>query len=318
MKKVISTCLYGRDPFYVEGAVINAIEAKDYYPGWEFWLYINRGHVALSRFQAIPGVKLIEMPVCKFSEGMCWRFLPDEDPEVELVIYRDMDCRFSDREVSAVNEWVESGKLAHLMFESVHCGINQDGLHTHILGGLWGLRTGKIHVWREYQKWLSTTASPNRMGYGADQQFLSELIWPLIKNDVMVHCENSEEKEIQLRKIGVEFWPYPVKGDHVVGNKVPVWDCVSYFPGPLVPASAWLNSRSVDIADSDIIGAVYTLTQLERTLGLMGDRYHIAKVAVMQDLAALEDEAMKRQLQVKTDTQHVRFTYFQKAVKKRR
>jgi hypothetical protein len=316
MKKVISACLYGRDPFYVEGAIINATEAKDYYPGWEFWLYINRGHIALPRFQAIPGVKLIEMPVCRFSEGMCWRFLPDEDPEVEMVIYRDMDCRFSDREVSAVNEWVASGKLAHLMFESVHCGINHHGLHAHILGGLWGLRTGKIHVWREYQKWLSN--NPNQLGYGADQRFLSEVIWPLIKDDVMVHCADSEEKEAQLRKLGIEVRPYPVKGNHVVGNKVPVWDCASYFPGPLVPASAWLNSRNVDISDSDIIGAVYTLTQLVKILESMGDRYHIAKVAVLQDLATLEDEAVKRGLEVQPTTQHTRFAYFQKAVKHRR
>ncbi len=315
MKRVISCCLYGRDPFYVEGAIINAIEAKDYYPGWEFWLYVNQGHVALPRLRNIPGIKLIEQPVCKFSEGMCWRFKPDLDPDVERVIYRDVDCRFSDREVSAVDEWVKSRKLAHLMFESLHNGMNGNKVHSHILGGLWGLRTGVLHLWDEYQKWL---LEYRLLGYGADQQFLSQVVWPRIKDDVIVHCENSQEKEDQLRSIGIEPRAYPV-GGYTVGNKVPVWDSASYFPGPLDPAAKWLVSRGTEISDSDLVGAIYSMEQLIKMLGILGERYYIAQLAAYNDMAALQTEARKREIHLGSMSTPPQFAYAQRvSVRKRR
>ena len=47
---------------------------------------------------------------------MIWRFLPSLDPEVEVMMSRDLDSRLTEREAVAVREWLESGKehLVHL------------------------------------------------------------------------------------------------------------------------------------------------------------------------------------------------------------
>jgi hypothetical protein len=167
-------CLYGRDPFYVEGAFINAVDARHFYPDWQLWLYINRNHTALKRFQDLPHIRVIEMPVSRFSEGTGWRFLPDLDPAVSHVIYRDADCRFSDREVCAVQEWLESSRTAHVMFTPWHNGMAGPGACAwKILAGLWGMKTGKVPVGDLYQRWFC--ANPNQVGYGADQNFLGDV-----------------------------------------------------------------------------------------------------------------------------------------------
>lgn len=328
MKKVISACLYGRDPFYVEGAIINATEAKDYYPDWEFWLYINEGHIALPRFRRIPGcgddgpgcIKLIERPVCRDHEGMAWRFMPDDDPGVGLIAYRDMDCRFSEREVSATNEWATSDKTFHLMFEGPHNGLRDFSDHQMILGGLWGMRTGKVQVWKLYQEWLRTTSYLHKTGYGADQEFLTRVIWPMAKDDVMVHCDRCAAKEDQLRNLGIEPRPYPLFSTYVVGNKMPVWDTQSYFPAPLPPAGRWLQSRSEELTDLDLIGAIYSMEQFIKMVEALGQRYHLALLAAYHDMRALEEEAERRSIVVPQldRSKHNHWAYAQRVVKRRR
>ena len=52
--------------------------------------------------------------------GMFWRFLALNDPLVDIFIVRDTDSRINIREERAVNEWLESDKLLHVMRDHPH------------------------------------------------------------------------------------------------------------------------------------------------------------------------------------------------------
>ncbi len=53
---------------------------------------------------------------------MTWRFLPLFDPTVNRIMSRDADSLVLDREIDAVNEWIQSGTSFHIMRDYVgHC-----------------------------------------------------------------------------------------------------------------------------------------------------------------------------------------------------
>ena len=44
-----------------------------------------------------------------------WRFLPIGDPLVDIIASRDLDSPITQREIDAVNDWLSSGKVWHVM-----------------------------------------------------------------------------------------------------------------------------------------------------------------------------------------------------------
>ena len=65
--------------------------------------------------------------------GMLWRFLPLVDPQVSVMVSRDLDSRLTAREQAAVEEWLNTGLAFHVMRDNPQHG-------TEILGGMWGAR----------------------------------------------------------------------------------------------------------------------------------------------------------------------------------
>ena len=64
---------------------------------------------------------------------MLWRFLPVLDPQVDVMVSRDLDSRLTTREQAAVQEWLHTGLAFHVMRDNPMHG-------TEILGGMWGAR----------------------------------------------------------------------------------------------------------------------------------------------------------------------------------
>ena len=132
--KVVSYCLWGNNPKYTVGAVRNAELVKKHYPGWQAWFYVGSS-TSKDVVAALvnEGAKVIEMEEPGDWRGMFWRFYPASDPNVEVMISRDCDSRISQREVDAVNDWLDSGLPFHIMRDHPWHG-------TEILGGMWGAR----------------------------------------------------------------------------------------------------------------------------------------------------------------------------------
>ena len=201
MKKVISFSLWGENPMYWIGALKNIELSKEYYPGWICRFYID-SNSKQELINTIKGdnVELVLVDSKDSFHGMFWRFWASEDPEVDIFISRDCDSRFSDREVYAIKEWLESDKDFHIMRDHPYHTVP-------ILGGMWGCRNGlmrkinlseKINQWGKYER------------KGIDQDFLGQVIYPLVKNNSFEHSEfglnyGGETKPFSTERNNYEF-----------------------------------------------------------------------------------------------------------------
>ena len=200
---IIAYSLWGDKPIYWFGALKNIELAKKYFPDWKCRFYIDKN----SRQDLIDTIKGDNVEVVLvnptgshdnsyFHNGMLWRFAASEDPEVNVFLSRDCDSRISEREVSAINEWLLSDKDFHIMRDHPYQS-------THILGGMWGCRNGmmrKIGLSNLISNWCVNKRSS--YSYGIDQDFLKEVVYSLIKNNAMEHSE------FNLR-FGGEIRPFP-------------------------------------------------------------------------------------------------------------
>lgn len=168
----IAFSLYGDDPRYLVGAVANARMAKEFYPRWEVHVWCG---------QTVPfdvvaslmahGASIHHADESRIPNGMFWRFLVHDLPAVERYIVRDVDSRFSEREVKAVNEWIVAGTQLHVMRD--HPYHNQS-----IMGCSfgWQKRSG------DFSMAVSMRDAAQNTAYGKDQEFLALTLWKLAKS----------------------------------------------------------------------------------------------------------------------------------------
>jgi hypothetical protein len=198
MKKVISFSLWGDKPMYNVGAIRNAEMAKEIYPGFECWFYIHAESVpneTIEKLKLFDNAKIIlksgDLLSCK---PMAWRFEAIDDPEVEIMMSRDTDTRFTLREKLAVEEWLNSDRIFHILRDHPHHDFE-------ILGGMFG--TKKLP---EIQSWYSLIEKidQNNIDRWYDQVFLKDFIYPIIKDNSMIHAR-FHKKESHCRDFPIDY-----------------------------------------------------------------------------------------------------------------
>lgn len=206
MKKIISYSLYGSNPVYLIGAIENSKLQKIYFPDWNCRFYVDSTVPlsTLSELKANENEIIVKNDSIEFS-GSMWRFEVAFDESAEIFAIRDVDDRLSERDRSAVEEWLKSGKLFHIMRDHpFHYG------HV-IMAGMWGGYTNKIAHFKEtYLNYMST----HDFKFWADTNFLRECVWPNIKDNHFAHDEF-------WRPLGTEHnFPMPRENPWCfVGNK---------------------------------------------------------------------------------------------------
>ncbi len=244
--KVLSFSLYGANPLYGHGAIRNAELAPRVYPGWTVRFAVD-GAVpteVTDRLRAL-GCDVVAMGKSLGPEyPKFWRFLVAADPAVERFVCRDADSRLSVREKAAVDAWVASGKTFHVMRDSVHH-------RRRMLSGMWGGVGAsipdiaqRIDAWGHYDRW------------GTSDQFMSEVIWPLVGDRALCHDSLDHFGDAQ------PFPPHPpLEGTCYVGEIVPtdrppldVWREVGVLRDRVDALHAALARRNsaVDAADADL------------------------------------------------------------------
>ena len=179
MKNVVSFSLWGSSEVYLRGAVDAIAQVNQYYPGWEARFYLGADVPQSTRQTLIDqGAAIFDGPPWGPWAGGLWRFLAASDPEVDLMISRDVDTQILPREVEAVNEWLASGKTLHLMRDHPKHEVP-------IMAGMWGCRANHLREmeslilkWKKFGK------------YGCDQEFLERIIYPRFQNDSWIHSES--------------------------------------------------------------------------------------------------------------------------------
>lgn len=227
MKKVISFSLWGKNSFYVIGAILNADIAEKEWPDWICRYYIAPS-VPRAAVQELANRKNTEIFMTEEEEGWngtFWRFYACSDPTVDVVIFRDTDSRLSIRDKAAVEQWLNSGKKVHIMRD--HCEHGWP-----ICAGTWGCRDkvllNMIDLIQEYPKQIDNK-------HGNEQRFLSQRIYPNIVNDAYIHDDWFLGAYIHEFK-----HPFPIprlRGDGWWNNKFPDWHSgtehdIENYPSP--------------------------------------------------------------------------------------
>lgn len=195
MRKVISFALYGDDYKYINGAFENIRLRDIYYPGWtcRFYLGIDIDYTIHDQLLKKNNVEVVETLVsgwqCKFT-----RLEIMFDEEIDIFIIRDLDSRFSHREVQATNEWIKSDKVFHIMRDHKrHTAL--------IMGCAYGGKKGflnKNYLECSYEAWIYQLSNGMHKGekyckkHGkSDQGYLAHNIWPLIKDKALIHDDRN-------------------------------------------------------------------------------------------------------------------------------
>jgi len=142
--KVISFSLWGNGVTngpttndYISGAIENAKLAKIHYPDYECWFYIHESSISniiINKINELDNTRVIlkqgDINECK---PMCWRFEAITHKNVSVMLSRDTDTRIFKREVDAVNEWLESDNVLHIMRDHPNHRYK-------IFGGMFGIK----------------------------------------------------------------------------------------------------------------------------------------------------------------------------------
>jgi hypothetical protein len=108
-----------------------------------------------------------------------------------------------------VKEWMASDKIFHIMRDHVYHG-------TAILGGMFGTRKIlKIPSW----KYLMDKVVQNGQSRDYDQTFLRDIIYPIIKEDTIVHA-SFHRWEIHAKNFSIDFDDeYRFVGEYVYADE---------------------------------------------------------------------------------------------------
>lgn len=124
-----------------------------------------------------------------FMSSSMWRWLPLGDEFVDAFISRNVDSCIFDREISAVDKWIKSKTLFHVMRDHpLHDAV--------IMPGLWGfishanrlLANGMFHMLLENS---------------FNERVLEDKFWPIVKRNSTIH------DSYHCKKLGGE--PFPVQ-----------------------------------------------------------------------------------------------------------
>lgn len=201
MKNVVSFSLWGTSEVYLRGALDAADQVARQYPGWECRFYLAADVPIKTRDQLVAkGVVLFEGPAWGPWAGMYWRFLAAEDPDVDVMISRDVDTVILEREVRAVEEWIQSGAPLHILRDHPKHEMP-------VMGGMWGCRS------EHFRNIRSLILQWNRFDlYGCDQEFLARVVYPRYRDQAWIHSECIRFKGEVLRP-----YPTPREGNTVIG-----------------------------------------------------------------------------------------------------
>jgi len=197
---VICFSLWGDNPKYTIGAIKNAKLALEIYPGWICKFYVGHDVPAeiITKLQAYDHVELIKKK-SELWDSMFWRFYAMSD-DIDAMLSRDADSRLNWREKAAVDVWMQSGKAFHIMRDHRWHNVK-------ILGGMHGCRGNVIpNIKKLISDYLAGKKRTNY--YQVDQEFLQCVIFPKIKNNLIIHDDILSANNP---------WPVPRKGKEYVG-----------------------------------------------------------------------------------------------------
>lgn len=176
---VIAFSLWGDKDRYVQGAIRNCELASTLYPNWQCRFYVDDSvPQSVTDLLGAQGADIRLMPTQTSPyEGLFWRFHVVSDPHISKYLIRDCDAVINVKERVAVDEWLASNKHFHIMRD----------YYTHtdlVMAGMWG---GVTKVVDNITEMISRYCETHIQSRVMDQAFLNECMWPIMKNNCLIH-----------------------------------------------------------------------------------------------------------------------------------
>jgi hypothetical protein len=174
--KVIAFSLYGYADRYVALLKDVITSYQTIFTDWKCRVYVGKDAAApiLDTLNALGCEIMIMNATGVDSRFTLWRFLPMKDRSLAAVLFRDLDSVASQREKVMVEQWLASPQVFHIIRDHVTHGAR-------IMAGMCGIKSFPLNFEKELNKILLKDQ------YGVDQKFLETIIYPQIKNEVLIH-----------------------------------------------------------------------------------------------------------------------------------
>lgn len=202
MIKYVSFSLFGNQPKYLAGLQKNLLLIQDLYKDWQPIVYYDDSVPQSYIHDVLSKIKSINVGDTKAVATM-WRFFVHDENDCERFIIRDADSRISQREVNAVNQWIESEKILHIMRDHPHHGYV-------IMGGMWGMIPQNINMRKECEQYI-IQRNTNKWSM-TDMDFLRDIIYPKYHNNSKIHATYAKFED------WAEDFPTPLIDKKFVGE----------------------------------------------------------------------------------------------------
>lgn len=182
---VFSFTLFGSLDKYCKGMLRNVEEIHKRFPEAFIWVYVGND-VPESIMNALYNAKRVKI-ILTNATGLVnkiFRYLPIDDPEVDVCIVRDSDSRVLDRDETSIHDFLASSKLTQI--------IRDHRVHTVvILGGMVSFKKGALpFMMRDaMHHYLAVDINTKEFEFEDDQNFLKKYIYPVVVQNALIQDE---------------------------------------------------------------------------------------------------------------------------------
>ena len=205
LMKIFSFCVYGKNKIYYHGLLENIRIIKENFP--DFLIYVYVGSDYLQDFlNDISGIQIIATNT-DTDKNTLYRYLPILEGNVDLLFVRDTDSEVNERDRWCINKFIESDLQSH--------AIRDHFWHkSRFMAGTSGFKKGALDIVKgAFAKHFKEMKESDEFFYGKDEVFLEKYIYPLVKNNMMVHTNINAHK-------GEKYFPIECENNNLnfVGN----------------------------------------------------------------------------------------------------
>jgi hypothetical protein len=196
--KAFCFCIYGTKPKYTLGILENLKLIQSSFPDFDTIVYYKDDVPTsiLSQYQSFKNVFLIPFLIKDFpimNRFCCFDMFKDV---YEYIFVRDADSRISNRDVYCINQFMKSNRSFHTIRDHFYH-------QRKIMAGMCGINLKKcnsFNILNVLQEWLKT----KKDYYGIDEEFLESILYPLIKDDLLIHSNIVGYKDESVQTIDIE------------------------------------------------------------------------------------------------------------------
>jgi hypothetical protein len=179
--KVFCFCIYGTKPKYTLGLLENIKIIQTKLKDFDTIIYYSTDLPSsiIEQYQSFENVYIIPFLFNQFP--IMNRFCSFEmfKDNYNYIFLRDADSRISDRDIYCINKFIESNKSFHTIRDHYYH-------QRKIMAGMCGINVSKLKL-LNFLKQIESFVEKKTDYYGIDEEFLETILYPIVKDDLLIH-----------------------------------------------------------------------------------------------------------------------------------